>query len=61
MVFDATFIWYSNCYTMFIVRFIPAPYQVRYKLQQETIDFRLLWTPAPRSVSRAGLAGVTGF
>jgi hypothetical protein len=28
---------------------IPAPYQVRDKLQQESSNFRLLWTPAPRS------------
>ena len=27
---------------------IPAPYQVRDKLKQESSNFRLLWTPAPR-------------
>jgi hypothetical protein len=31
---------------------IPAPYQVRDKLQQESRDFSLLWTPASAGVTR---------
>jgi hypothetical protein len=31
---------------------IPAPYQVRDKLQQESSDFSLLWTPASAGVTR---------
>ncbi len=31
---------------------IPAPYQVRDELQQESINFRLLWPPASAGVTR---------
>jgi hypothetical protein len=36
-------------YPLFV---IPAPYQVRGKLQKESSDFRLLWTPAFAGVTR---------